>query len=103
VGYTRIQQCLTMGTKLINMPKEDKVSESLGVRLTSPEKKALVQKSTSEGKSPSQVVRQLIQKYLEEQHEEGVSQRLEALEKQFAELKMQHLGECHASETKIAS
>lgn len=85
------------------MPKEDKVTESLGVRLTSPEKKALVQKSTLEGKSPSQVVRQLIQKYLQEEQDETISQRLEILEKQFAELKMQHLGEYHASETKIAS
>jgi hypothetical protein len=89
----QLQSYCQLFARLIDMTKEDKVTESLGVRLTSSEKKALVQKSTLEGRSPSIVVRQLIQKYLEEQHEEGVSQRLEVLEKQFAEFKNATPGE----------
>jgi predicted DNA-binding protein len=81
--------------------EKDKTSEQIAFRLTQHEKQVLSQKATAEGKTPSQVMRSLVQKYIAEYENNDVNQRLEALEKKITELQRANLGEFLASETKI--
>lgn len=83
--------------------EKDKTSEQIAFRLTQHEKQVLFDKASAEGKTPSQVMRSLVQKYIVEYETNDVNQRLEAIERKIAELQREKLGESLASETKIAS
>jgi uncharacterized protein (DUF1778 family) len=82
---------LTRLTKTKNMKADDR----LAVRIPKPEKEALRNKAKLEGKSPSEVLLDLIRSYLKQEtvrSDESIK-RLNKLEEEVAKLKQGYLGE----------